>query len=148
MKTYATKKTDVQRKWFLIDASAQKLGRLASTVAILLRGKHKPSYVPYLDVGDHVIVTNVEKLDLSEKKLNMKTYAWHSGYPGGLKQVTARKLLGTYPERIFLHAVKGMLPKNRLGRAMIKKLRIVTGTEHPYKAQKPQEYQLIRENTE
>lgn len=142
MKTYATKKSDIQKKWYLIDARDQKLGRISTVIAHLLHGKHKPIFVPYLDVGDHVVVINAEKLDLSDKRLDQKVYYRHSGYPGGLKSVTARKLRSTYPERILFHAVRGMLPKNRLGRSMLKKLRVCVGPDHPYKAQKPETYRL------
>ena len=147
MKTYATKQSDIQRQWYLIDATGQKLGRMATLIATLLRGKHKPLYVPYLDVGDHVIVINVEKMDITEKRLNAKAYYHFSGYPGGIKKVTARTLMKTYPERIIFNAVKYMLPKNKLGRAMIKKLRVVGGSDHPYKAQKPQPYPLMNQKT-
>jgi len=142
MKTYATKKSDIDRKWLLIDASDQKLGRLATIIANLLRGKHKPCFVPYLDVGDHVVVINAEKLDLPDKKLDNKTYYRHSGYPGGIKSITARKLLETHPERLLLNAVKGMVPKNRLGRATLKKLRVCVGPDHPYEAQQPEPYKI------
>jgi large subunit ribosomal protein L13 len=135
MKTYSTKAGDVERKWHVIDASGQTLGRLASQVAVLLMGKHKPQYVPYLDTGDFVIVLNASKIKVTGNKAKQKMYYRHSGYPGGLKEVNFEKMLDTHPVRIIEHAVKGMLPSNRLGRAMYKKLKVYEGDSHPHEAQ-------------
>ncbi|MEJ2738302.1 MAG: 50S ribosomal protein L13 [Dehalococcoidia bacterium] len=135
MKTYSTKAGDVERKWHVIDASGQTLGRLASQVAVLLMGKHKPHYVPYLDTGDFVIVLNASKIKVTGNKAKQKMYYRHSGYPGGLKEVNFEKMLDTHPVRIIEHAVKGMLPSNRLGRAMYKKLKVYEGDSHPHEAQ-------------
>jgi large subunit ribosomal protein L13 len=135
MKTYATKAKDVERQWHVIDASGQTLGKLATRVATLLMGKHKPSYVPYLDVGDFVIVLNATKIKVTGKKPKQKTYYRHSGYPGGIKAETYEELMTSHPTRIIEHAVKGMLPHNRLGRAMFKKLKVYTGDSHPHQAQ-------------
>ena len=129
-------KTD--RKWYLVDAEGQVLGRLATRVATILRGKHKPHFVPHLDVGDHVVVVNAEKVHLTGRKLTTKTYRWHTGYIGGLRQVTAERMLQTHPERVIEWAVQGMLPKGRLGRAMVKKLKVYRGPEHPHVSQKPE----------
>ena len=135
MKTYSTKAGDVERKWHVIDASGQTLGRLASQVAVLLMGKHKPHYVPYIDTGDFVIVLNASKIKVTGNKAKQKMYYRHSGYPGGLKEVNFEKMLDTHPVRIIEHAVKGMLPSNRLGRAMYKKLKVYEGDSHPHEAQ-------------
>jgi large subunit ribosomal protein L13 len=135
MKTYSTKAGDVERKWHVIDASGQTLGRLASQVAVLLMGKHKPHYVPYIDTGDFVIVLNASKIKVTGDKAKKKMYYRHSGYPGGLKAVNFERMLDTHPERIIEHAVKGMLPSNRLGRAMYKKLKVYKGDSHPHEAQ-------------
>lgn len=135
MKTYSTKAGDVERKWHVIDASGQTLGRLASQVAVLLMGKHKPHYVPYIDTGDFVIVLNASKIKVTGNKAKTKMYYRHSGYPGGLKAVNFEKMLDTHPVRIIEHAVKGMLPSNRLGRAMYKKLKVYEGDSHPHEAQ-------------
>ena len=125
----------VQRKWYVIDAEGQTLGRLTTRIASVLRGKHKPTFTPHVDCGDYVIVINAEKIVLTGKKLDQKHYYKYSGYMGGLRSWTARQLLDTHPERIIEHAVKGMLPKNRLARQMIKKLRVYAGSEHPHEAQ-------------
>ena len=135
MKTYSTKAGDVERKWHVIDASGQTLGRLASQVAVLLMGKHKPHYVPYIDTGDFVIVLNASKIKVTGDKAKKKMYYRHSGYPGGLKEVNFEKMLDTHPVRIIEHAVKGMLPSNRLGSAMYKKLNVYEGDSHPHEAQ-------------
>jgi large subunit ribosomal protein L13 len=135
MKTYSTKAGDVERKWHVIDASGQTLGRLATQVAVLLMGKHKPHYVPYIDTGDFVIVLNASKIKVTGNKAKQKMYYRHSGYPGGLKEVNFEKMLDTHPVRIIEHAVKGMLPSNRLGRAMYKKLKVYEGDSHPHEAQ-------------
>jgi large subunit ribosomal protein L13 len=135
MKTYSTKAGDVERKWHVIDASGQTLGRLASQVAVLLMGKHKPQYVPYLDTGDYVIVLNASKVKVTGNKPKSKMYYRHSGYPGGLTAVSLEKMLSTHPVRVIEHAVKGMLPNTRLGRAMYKKLKVYDGNSHPHEAQ-------------
>jgi large subunit ribosomal protein L13 len=121
-----------------VDAQGQVLGRLATRVATVLRGKHKPSFSPHLDVGDHVVVINAEKVQLTGRKLKDKQYRWHTGYIGGLKEVSAETMLRTHPDRVIEWAVEGMLPKNRLGRAMAKKLKVYRGAEHPHGAQQPQ----------
>lgn len=138
MKTPFAKKGEIQRKWYLIDAKGIVLGRLAVTVADCLLGKNKPIYTPNVDTGDFVIVVNADKVKLTGKKLDNKVYYRHSGYPGGIKSETARERLSRFPEKIVTDAVWGMLPKGRLGRAMIKKLKVYRGEEHPHQAQKPE----------
>ncbi len=135
MRTYSTKVSDIERKWHVIDASGKTLGRLATEAAVLLKGKHKPMYTPHLDVGDFVVVVNADKIEVTGKKLTQKIYYRHSNYPGGLKSVSLEKMLETHPTRAVEHAVKGMLPHNRLGAAMFKKLKVYAGAEHPHKAQ-------------
>jgi large subunit ribosomal protein L13 len=135
MKTYSTKASDIERKWWVIDASGQTLGRLASEVAVLLRGKHKPIYSPHLDVGDYVVVINATKINVTGKKLTQKMYYRHSQYPGGLKSTSLGRMMETHPTRVIEHAVKGMLPHNRLGAAMLRKLKVYPGAEHPHNAQ-------------
>jgi large subunit ribosomal protein L13 len=135
MKTYSTKAGDVERKWHVFDASGQTLGKLATQVAMLLMGKHKPYYVPHLDTGDYVIVLNASKVKVTGNKPKAKMYYRHSGYPGGLTSVSFEKMIATHPERVIEHAVKGMLPHNRLGRAMYKKLKVYEGNSHPHEAQ-------------
>lgn len=135
MKTYSTKISEVEREWHVIDASGKTLGRLASEVAQLLRGKHKPMYVPYLDTGDFVVVINASKVRVTGKKARQKIYYHHSGYPGGLKSTSYAKMMETHPTRIIEHAVKGMLPHNRLGAAMFNKLKVYAGPTHPHQAQ-------------
>jgi large subunit ribosomal protein L13 len=132
----------IERKWYVVNAEGQVLGRLASRVAKLLRGKHKPIYTPHLDVGDHVIVINAEKVHLTGRKLRNKIYRWHTGYIGGLREVSAETMLRTHPERVIEWAVQGMLPKNRLGRAMARKLKVYRGPEHPHQAQRPEPLDL------
>jgi large subunit ribosomal protein L13 len=132
MKTASIKETLITRKWYLIDAEGQILGRLASRVASVLRGKHKPIFTPHRDTGDHVVVINARGIRLTGDKLRSKVYYHHSGYPGGLKYTTAGTLKNTKPERLVQYAIQGMLPKNKLGRAMLKKLRVYSGTEHPH----------------
>lgn len=139
MRTVIPKKEDVASKWYLIDAQDQVLGRLASQVAYLLRGKHKAEFTPHIDVGDHVVVVNAEKVLLTGNKLTQKQYTQYSGYMGGLRVDDVQEVLKKYPERVIMHAVKGMLPKNSLGRQMLKKLRVYKGTEHPHEAQKPED---------
>lgn len=138
MKTEFAKKENVERKWYVIDAQGKVLGRLAVEVARRLRGKHKPSYSPHVDTGDFIIVVNADKVRLTGKKLDDKIYYRHTGYPGGLKSMNARELLRRKPERVLEHAVKGMLPKNRLGRQMYKKLKVYASPEHPHAAQQPE----------
>jgi large subunit ribosomal protein L13 len=132
------KPAEVDRKWYVIDAEGQTLGRLASEVASILRGKHKAIYTPHVDTGDFVIVINADKIQMTGNKLNDKMYRHYSGYPGGLKEVTYGTLLAKKPEKAIETAVKGMLPHNRLGRAMYKKLKVYRGSEHPHQAQKPE----------
>jgi len=132
----------IQRKWFLIDAEGMVLGRLATQVAHLLRGKHKPEYTPHIDSGDHVIVINADKIVLTGKKLEQKKYYYHTGYPGGIKEVPYSQLMAKKPEFVIKHAVVGMLPKGPLGRKMAKKLRVYAGPAHEHQAQKPEAYQL------
>lgn len=129
---------EANRKWFVVDADGKVLGRLATRVATILRGKHKPTFTPHLDVGDHVIVVNADKIHLTGRKRADKMYRWHTGYIGGLKEVRADDMIRTHPERVIEWAVQGMLPKNRLGRAMAKKLKVYRGTAHPHEAQQPQ----------
>lgn len=140
--TYMAKPNEVQRKWYVVDAEGQTLGRLASKVASILRGKHKPEYTPHVDTGDYVIVINASKVHLTGDKLNKKIYYRHSGYPGGLKKMTAGEMLQKRPERMIELAVKGMLPKGRLGRKQGKKLFVYAGDSHPHQAQKPEVIQL------
>jgi large subunit ribosomal protein L13 len=138
MSTLMPGENDIQRKWYVVDAEGQVLGRLATRVATILRGKHKPTFRPHLDVGDHVVVINAEKVQLTGRKLSDKLYRWHSGYIGGLREVNAEIMLRTHPDRVIEWAVEGMLPKNRLGRAMAKKLKVYRGNEHPHDAQQPE----------
>jgi len=136
--TYSAKAGEIERKWWLVDASDQTLGRLASRLATILQGKNKPVYTAHVDTGDFVVVVNVDKLRISGRKLDQKQYFRHSGYPGGQKSVLMREMFEKYPDRVLLHAVKGMMPKNRLGRAQLRKLKIYTGSEHPHEAQQPE----------
>jgi large subunit ribosomal protein L13 len=129
---------DVRHGWFVVDASGQVLGRLATRIARIIMGKHRPNYVPYLDMGDFVVVTNAEKVRLTGTKLDAKVYRHHTGYPGGLKSTAARDLQGKYPERLIEAAVRGMLPKSKLGRKQIRKLKVYRGSSHPHEAQQPQ----------
>lgn len=138
MRTFSAKKEEVERKWFLVDAEGKVLGRLASEVAKILLGKHRPIYTPHTDTGDYVIIINAGKVALTGKKLENKVYYRYSGYPGGLKSVTAEKLMQTHPERLLQFAIKGMLPKNKLGRAMLKKVKIYPGSNHNHQSQKPE----------
>jgi large subunit ribosomal protein L13 len=138
MTTFFAKAQDQERKWFIIDAAGIPLGRIATEAARLLRGKHKPTFTPNVDTGDHVIIINAEKLVLTGNKLNDKMYRRHSGYPGGLKEVPYKKLMQTMPERAMEHAVKGMLPHNKLGAQMYTKLKVYKGESHPHQAQQPE----------
>src|SRR6056297_124110 len=142
MKTYMAKPNEVERKWYLIDAEGKTLGRLATQVATLLRGKHKPTYTPHVDTGDNVIVINCSKIVLTGNKLDQKTYKYHTGYPGGLKEIIYKDFLAKTPDKAVYIAVKGMLPKNKLGRKMIKKLRVYSGSEHEQQAQLPEVYEF------
>ncbi len=137
MPTVMPRESEIVRKWYVVDADGRVLGRLASRVAAILRGKHKPIFSPHLDVGDHVVVINAEKVALTGRKLTDKTYRWHSGYIGGLREVSASRMLRAHPERVIEWAVQGMLPKNRLGRAMARKLKVYRGGNHPHAAQRP-----------
>ncbi len=137
MRTYVTKPAEVERKWFVVDAEGQTLGRLSTRIATILRGKHKPIYSPSVDCGDYVVVINADKFKVTGKRLDQKMYYSHSGYPGGLSEISLRDQLGKFPTRPIEAAVKGMLPKNKLGRKMFKKLKVYTGTEHPHAAQEP-----------
>lgn len=142
MKSYMAKPHEIERKWLVIDADGLVLGRLATEVATILRGKNKPIYTPHVDTGDYVIVINADKIKLTGKKLDQKKFYWHTGYPGGLRSVDYRTMMENTPERALMIAVKGMLPKNALGRQMIKKLRVYSGTEHGHEAQKPEVYEI------
>jgi large subunit ribosomal protein L13 len=142
MRTYIPKKDEIDRQWLVVDASNQVLGRLASEIARLLRGKHKATFTPSLDTGDFVVVVNAERVALTGQKLEEKKYYRHSGYPGGLRVRTAREMLNKHPERLIRAAVWGMLPKNRLGRRLLRKLKIYSGPEHPHAAQQPKSYTL------
>jgi large subunit ribosomal protein L13 len=135
MRTYSAKAKEISHKWYLVDAEGQILGRMAARVAVLLRGKHKPSFTPHVDTGDHVVVVNAGKVRLTGDKLRRKTYYRHSGYPGGLKAETAETLMARNPASLVERAIKGMLPKNPLGKQMGRKLRVYAGPSHPHKAQ-------------
>ncbi len=137
-RTYSTRPSEVERRWFVVDAEGRTLGRLATQVATILKGKHKPEYAPHLDVGDYVVVLNAEKIHVTGGKLDKKIYYRHSGYPGGLSEMTLREQLAKHPTRAVELAVRGMLPKNRLGRRMLRKLKVYAGMEHPHSAQKPE----------
>jgi large subunit ribosomal protein L13 len=137
MKTYQAKKEELDYRWYLVDAEGKVLGRLATKLADLLRGKNKPTFTPHLDTGDFVIIVNAEKVSLTGKKMKDKIYYRHTGYPGGIKEMSAEKLLAKKPTEMIRMAVKGMLPKNSLGRQMLRKLKIYAGAKHPHEAQKP-----------
>ncbi len=142
MKTYAVKEGEIARRWFVVDAEGQTLGRLATRVATILRGKHKPTFSPHLDMGDFVIVVNADKIRLTGQKMGDKMYYRYSGYKGGLTEMSWAELMARHPTRAVQHAVKGMLPRNRLGRALIRKLKVYAGPEHPHEAQQPQKLEL------
>jgi large subunit ribosomal protein L13 len=142
MKTFSAKPQTVERDWCLVDATDKTLGRLATQVAHRLRGKHKPEFTPHVDTGDHIVVVNAEKIRVTGKKLEDKMYHWHTGYIGNLKSISLGKLLEQHPERVLENAVKGMLPKNPLGRAMYRKLHVYAGPEHPHTAQQPKSLEL------
>jgi large subunit ribosomal protein L13 len=137
MRTYTPKAEDIQRAWWVVDAAEKPLGRLATQIASVLRGKHKPMYTPHLDTGDHVVVINAEKVRLTGNKADQKTYFRHSGYMGGEQHIPFRRMVATHPERVIELAVKGMLPKGALGRAMRLKLKVYAGGDHPHQSQKP-----------
>ncbi|MBU6428136.1 MAG: 50S ribosomal protein L13 [Cyanobacteria bacterium REEB65] len=145
MKSYMAKPEDIEasRQWLVIDAENQTLGRLATEAANLLRGKHKPTFTPHMDCGDFVIIVNADKVRLTGRKLQDKVYIHHTGWPGGLRQASVKEWLHRYPERVVEHAIKGMLPHNRLGRAVFRKLKVYAGPTHEHAAQKPQNYPLI-----
>jgi len=140
--TFMAKANEVERKWYVVDAEGQTLGRLASEVASILRGKNKPTFTPHVDTGDHVIIINAEKIHLTGNKLNDKIYYRHTNHPGGLKQRTALEMRTNYPVQMLELAIKGMLPKGRLGRQVSKKLNVYAGAEHPHQAQQPEVYEL------
>jgi large subunit ribosomal protein L13 len=137
-KTYSPKESEIERSWFVVDAAGQRLGLLASRVALVLEGKHKPAYATHIDTGDHVIVLNAAKIDVSADKRSTKMYQRHSGYPGGFREESLGDLLARRPEEVIRRAVKGMLPHNRLGTQQLRKLKIYAGAEHPHEAQRPQ----------
>jgi ribosomal protein L13, bacterial type len=138
MKTYSAKTGEVNQAWFIVDATDKTLGRLASEIALRLRGKHKPEYTPHIDTGDYIVVVNAEKVKVTGAKSTDKMYHHHTGYPGGLKSFSFEKLIERAPERVLQRAVKGMLPRNPLGRAMFRKLKVYAGSEHPHTAQQPE----------
>lgn len=142
MRTFMAKAQDIQRKWYIIDAADKTLGRLASEAAAILRGKHKPTFTPHVDTGDHVIIINAEKIHLTGKKMWQKEYIRHTRYPGGLKRTNYGTLLKTKPELVIEKAIKGMLPHNRLGDDMYRKLKVYRGPQHPHQAQKPEVWEL------
>ena len=137
-KTYSAKPEEVERKWYIVDATDQTLGRMATQIATILRGKHKPMFTPHIDCGDYVIVINAEKIHVTGNKLENKMYYRHSGYPGGLRETPLKKMLERHPDRVISEAVRRMLPKNNLGRLMLKKLKVYRGVEHPHEAQQPE----------
>ncbi len=142
MKSYLAKEQEIERKWYVIDASDKVLGRLASEVASILRGKKKAIYTPNVDTGDYVIVINADKVRLTGKKWDQKRHVYHTGYPGGRREVAYKEILEKHPERIVEYAVKGMMPKNSLGRKMFRKLKVYAGSEHPHAAQMPETYEI------
>lgn len=147
MSTFTAKPIDIQHEWYIVDATGKTLGRLATRIATILRGKHKPIYTPHMDTGDYVVVVNVEKIAVTGNKVKDKTYYSHSGYPGGIKSITFEKLVQEHPERILQLAVKRMLPKGPLGNAMFSKLKVYAGKEHPHAAQLPKPLFNLQEKT-
>lgn len=141
-RTYSTKPEDIERKWYVVDAQGKTLGRLATRVATVLKGKHKPEYSPFMDVGDFVIVVNADKIHVTGRKMDRLIYYRHSGYPGGLSRISLRDQLIKHPTRVVELAVRGMLPKNRLGRQMLRKLKVYAAPEHPHEAQKPEKLEF------
>ena len=147
MKTFSAKPAEVEKKWYLVDAEDIVLGRLASIVAVRLRGKHKPTFTPHVDCGDNIVIVNAEKVRLTGNKREHKTYKWHTGYPGGLKQRTAAQILaGKNPERIVIKAVERMMPRSKLGRRILGNLKVYTGPDHPHEAQKPEPLDIAAMN--
>ena len=142
MKTFTAKNETVQRDWYIVDAAGQTLGRLATEIASRLRGKHKPEYTPHVDTGDYIVVINAEKVRVTGNKTSDKIYYSHTGFPGGIKEISFEKLIAKAPERVLEAAVKGMLPRNPLGRDMYRKLKVYAGTNHPHAAQQPQELKI------
>jgi large subunit ribosomal protein L13 len=142
MKTFSAKEQDIERAWHLIDLEGKTVGRAATEIAILLRGKHKPIYTPHVDCGDFVVCTNADKVQFTGNKLTQKMYRRHSQYPGGLKEIGAGELMEKAPEKVIEFAVQGMLPKNKLGRKIVKKLKVYTGPEHPHSAQQPKTHEI------
>ena len=142
MKTYTAKPETVKRDWYIVDAAGQTLGRLASEIALRLRGKHKPEYTPHVDTGDYIVVINAEQISVTGKKTSDKIYYSHTGFPGGIKEISFEKLIDKAPERVLEAAVKGMLPRNPLGRDMYRKLKVYAGATHPHTAQQPQELKI------
>ncbi len=142
MRTFTQKQEEIERDWYVVDAEGETLGRLASRIAPILKGKHKPIYTPHLDCGDFVVIVNAEKVRVTGRKLDQKFYHRHSGYPGGLTSISLRDQLDKHPERVLTAAIRGMLPKNKLGRRMIKKLKVYAGDEHPHQAQQPKPLEL------
>ena len=147
MKTYSARPADVERKWYIVDAEDVVLGRMAAEIAKILRGKHKPMFTPHIDTGDNVIVVNAAKVRLTGNKLANKTYYWHTGYPGGIKNRTAGQIIaGKYPERVVENAIKRMMPKGPLGREQLRKLKVYAGAEHPHEAQQPEVLDIAARN--
>ena len=142
MKSYIAKPAEVERKWYVVDAEGKTLGRLATQIATILRGKHKPTFTPHVDCGDYVIVVNAEKIAVTGKKMNDKIYVTYSGYPGGKKEIPLKEMLAKKPEEVVRHAVKGMLPDGKLGRKTFKKLFVYAGPEHKHEAQKPETLEI------
>ena len=142
VKTYSLKESDITREWYVVDAAGQNLGRLSSQVAAVLRGKHKPTFTPWMDNGDHVIVLNADKIAVTGNREDAKMYYHFSGYAGGMKSINLRGQLAVHPERVLIAAIKGMLPHNRLGRQMFKKLKVYAGPEHPHEAQQPKKLEF------
>jgi large subunit ribosomal protein L13 len=142
VRTFTEKTADIKREWYVVDAQGQTLGRLASKIAPILKGKHKPTYTPHLDCGDFVIIVNAEKVHVTGRKVEQESFYHHSGYPGGIKSISLQGQLRAHPERVIQIAVRGMLPKNRLGRQMIKKLKVYAGEVHPHQAQQPKPLEL------
>jgi large subunit ribosomal protein L13 len=142
VKTYSAKAEDIERKWFVVDAEGLTLGRMATQIATILRGKHKPMFTPHVDCGDYVIVVNAEKINLTGKHMEELRYHHHSGYPGGLTSKTVAQMLSSNPERVVSEAVRRMLPKNNLGRDVLRKLKVYAGPEHPHEAQKPEKLEI------
>ena len=142
MRTISAREQDIQRDWYVVDAQGQTLGRLATQVATILRGKHKPIFTPHVDCGDYVVIINAEKIHTTGQKMTQKKYYRHSGYPGGLREIVLRDQLEKFPNRVLESAVRGMLPKNRLGRKMFRKLKVYAGPNHPHEAQQPKPLEL------